>query len=319
MAWYRKWYQQPDVRGGVVKVSRDDFNRFRRKRFLLGGRKGAGGHRLSFIDANAKSDKVLVMLHGNPTWSFFYRNLIAAFRGEYRCIVPDHIGCGLSDKPQHYSYTLSQHIDNLEALLEHLEVERFTLIVHDWGGAIGSGFAVRHPERIERMVIMNTAAFHMNRIPFSISLCRVPVAGEWIVRKFNAFAKPATIMATAKGLSKEEKESYLEPYNSWNNRIAVARFVQDIPLETEHPTYPVIKGIEAQLPLLKDVPKLLCWGMKDFCFTPRFLHRWQEIFPDSRTCEFPEAGHYLPEDEPEALEQAITAFLKEAGKTGTNG
>ncbi len=250
------------------------------------------------------------MLHGNPTWSFFYRGLIDAFKGEYRCIVPDHIGCGYSDKPQDYPYTLGQHIENIEKLLEHLSIDRFTLVLHDWGGAIGSGVAVRHPESVEKMVIMNTAAFHLKRIPFTISLCRLPVFGEWIVRRLNAFAAPATIMATAKGLSDEVKKQYLKPYDSWENRIAIARFVQDIPLEKEHCSYPLLKEIEEKLPRLNHIPKLLCWGMKDFCFSPHFLAKWQHIFPDAETEEFEEAGHYLLEDEPERVKKRIASFLK---------
>src|SRR5205823_3246531 len=108
----------------------------------------------------------VVMLHGNPTWSFYYRNLVLSLRDSYRTIVPDHIGCGLSDKPDdsRYRYTLESRVTDLEALLEHLGVTcDITLVVHDWGGMIGLAYAVRHPERIRRLVILNTGAFHLPR------------------------------------------------------------------------------------------------------------------------------------------------------------
>ena len=104
------------------------------------------------------------MLHGNPTWSYYYRNLVAALRDRYRCIVPDHIGCGLSDKPQppRYDYSLASRVEDLTALLDHLGVrENVTLVLHDWGGMIGMAWAARHSRAVKRLVILNTAAFHL--------------------------------------------------------------------------------------------------------------------------------------------------------------
>src|SRR5210317_837044 len=129
----------------------------------------------------------VVMVHGNPSWSFYYRDLAKALRDRYRVIVPDHIGCGLSEKPGDggYSYTLKQRVDDLESLLEHLDIdERITLVLHDWGGMIGMAYASRYPERIARLVILNTAAFHLpagKHLPLALKICRDTKLGEFLV------------------------------------------------------------------------------------------------------------------------------------------
>jgi pimeloyl-ACP methyl ester carboxylesterase len=152
--------------------------------------------KLHYLDEG--SGNVIVMVHGNPTWSYFYRKLIHTLKKKHRVIAFDHLGCGLSDKPQDYNYTLENHIDNLNFLLNHLEIQSYSLIVHDWGGAIGIGAAVGKIANLEKVVVMNTAAFRSKRIPFRISICKIPVFGEIIVRLFNGFAWPATFMAVEK-------------------------------------------------------------------------------------------------------------------------
>ena len=129
---------------------------------------------------------VLLMVHGNPTWSFYWRDLITALRDRYRIVAPDHIGCGLSDKPADYPYSLARHTANLVQLIDRLQLDNMTLLGHDWGGAIGMGYAVRHPENIRRIVVLNTGAFRSNSIPFRIAVCGVPVLGDLLVRLESA-------------------------------------------------------------------------------------------------------------------------------------
>lgn len=265
------------------------------------------GHELSYVDEG--SGPVVVMVHGNPTWSFYYRNVIKSLSPNFRVIVPDHLGCGLSDKPQDYDYTLKNHIDNLEELLDSLDVKEFSLVVHDWGGAIGMGLATRMPEKVKRSVILNTAAFTDSFIPKTIGLCKNTMFGEWMVRTFNAFAWPATFMAVEKPLSKNVKSGYLLPYNNYKNRIATARFVKDIPMDDKHPTWNVLKDIENKLPSLK-FPKLLLWGEKDFCFNMHFNKRWTEIYPEAINKTYPLAGHYILEDEKDKVNTEILNFLR---------
>lgn len=251
----------------------------------------------------------LLMLHGNPTWSFFYRNLAKFFSlNNYRVIVPDHIGCGLSDKPQDYDYTLENHIENTISLIEELKLKDITLIVHDWGGAIGMGVATRRPELIKKIVIMNTAAFRSMEIPWRINILRNPV-GELFIRAFNGFALPATTMAVTKKLPAEIKRGFVLPYNDFQSRIATAKFVRDIPMNDSHPTYKTLSDIEAKLKTLK-VPVLILWGEKDFCFTMNFQKRWMEFFPLAKVKTWPDAGHYLVEDKTAEVIDEIEKFLK---------
>ncbi len=269
-----------------------------------------GANRYHYVDEG--EGETLLMLHGNPTWSFYYRNLIAAFKGKYRCIAPDHMGCGLSDKPPQYDYTLERHIDNLEALVDQLQLKRLTLLVHDWGGAIGMGLAVRRPELISRLIFFNTAAFLSDRIPFSINLCRVPILGAALIRGLNAFARAALIRAAKHKdrLTAEVRAGYLTPYDSFANRIATLRFVQDIPMSADIPSYPIVKNIEENLGRFNATPKMIIWGRKDFCFTFNFLNRWKEIYPDALVHEAVDAGHYVVEDAYERIIPWVEEFLE---------
>lgn len=250
----------------------------------------------------------IVMLHGNPTWSFYYRELIRNFSKNYRVIAPDHIGSGLSEKPEEWSYRLEDHIQNIIRLVERLSLKNITLVVHDWGGAIGLGFATRRPELVKRLVILNTGAFYLPDIPKRIKFCRLPIVGKWFVRQLNGFAWPATWMATAKGLPPLVKQGYLYPYNNYANRVGVSAFVRDIPLEPHHPTLNTILKIEKDLASLK-IPTLILWGAKDFCFHKAFFDRWTEIYPEAKTVWIEDAGHYILEDARDQVIQEITQFL----------
>jgi haloalkane dehalogenase len=253
------------------------------------------------------------MVHGNPAWSFAWRNLIKGLSGEYRTLAVDHIGCGLSDKPQDYPYRLERHIDNLCRFIEQTTLERITLIAHDWGGAIGMGTAVRMPERFSRFVLMNTAAFRSTRIPLRIAVCRIPLLGPVAVRGLNLFARAALSMAVTKPLrmTPAVRAGFLAPYNNWRNRVAVLRFVQDIPLHPSHPSHAALCEVERGLEQFTRHPMLLAWGGKDWCFTPAFLVEFQRRFPDAETCLIPDAGHYVFEDAHEVLLPRIRAFLRE--------
>lgn len=266
------------------------------------------GHNLSFLDEG--EGPIIVMLHGNPTWSFYYRNLVRLLRDRYRVIVPDHMGCGLSDKPQHYPYTLKTHIDNLEILLAKRNIEKFSLVVHDWGGAIGLGLAVRYPHRLQSLVLLNTAAFRSPRIPLRIRICRVPILGDLIVRGFNGFAHGALYMAVAKRMTPAIAQGYLEPYDSWKHRIALLRFIQDIPLHPQDASWSDLMIIEEGLQQFQDIPILILWGGKDFCFNDHFYAEWLQRFPGAERFYFPAAGHYVLEDAFESIAPLITSFLQ---------
>ena len=265
------------------------------------------GVRMHYVDEG--QGMPVVMLHGNPTWSFMYRKVVRALAPQFRCIAPDHVGCGLSSKPQDYSYRLATHIANLRSLIDGLGIGRFHLIVHDWGGAIGMGVATAMPERLGKLVVMNTAAFRSLHIPKRIAVCKVPGIGALLIRGMNAFAGGAAVMAKANPLPPQVRAGFLWPYRDWHDRVANLRFVQDIPLHPAHPSYRTLEGIEARLPLLAQKEMLLCWGMRDWCFDSRFLAEWRRRFPQARAHEFPDAAHYLLEDAGERIIPLIRDFL----------
>lgn len=262
------------------------------------------------------SGPTVVMLHGNPSWSFYYRNLVLALRGSHRCIVPDHIGCGFSDKPgdEKYDYTLPQRVDDLDKLLESLDLpEKLTLVVHDWGGMIGMTWAVRNPERIERLVILNTSAFPLpaaKPFPLGLRICRDTWLGTLLVRGFNAFSRGAAWVGCKENpMSSEMRALYQLPYDSWQNRIATLRFVQDIPLKTGDRNYDLICDVADKVSQFNHLPMLILWGELDFVFDQHFLAEWQTRFPKAELHRFPKAGHYILEDRKDTVIPLIAEFL----------
>lgn len=184
------------------------------------------GGAMHYLDEGPRDAPVILALHGNPTWSFYWRALVAGLRDRYRVIVPDHIGCGLSEKPLDWSYQLADHVRNIQYLVENLGLKDITLVVHDWGGAIGMGVAAERPELFRRFVITNTAAFLSKAIPPSIALCKIPGFGALAVRGLNGFCLAATVRAVERTLSPEAREGLLFPYDSWAHRVAIHRFVR---------------------------------------------------------------------------------------------
>ncbi len=273
-----------------------------------------GGLGYHYLDEGAGAP--VVMVHGNPSWSFYYRNLVLALRDRYRCIVPDHIGCGLSDKPgdDRYEYTLARRVDDLERLLETLGVtEKITLIVHDWGGMIGMAYAVRHPERISRLVILNTGAFHLPKtkpFPLGLRICRDTVLGTLLVRGLNAFSTGASYVGCKRNpMSPELRALYQLPYDSWQNRIATLRFVQDIPLSPGDRGYDLVSAVSDGIGQFSNLPILICWGEQDFVFDRHFLAEWQQRFPAAELHSYPDCGHYVLEDAKEEVVPLISRFL----------
>lgn len=257
----------------------------------------------------------IVMVHGNPTWSFYFRDLVRELRPDYRVVAPDHIGCGMSDKPSdaNYNYTLSRRVDDLERLLESLDLTRnVTLVLHDWGGMIGMTLATRHPDWISRLVILNTAAFLLpasKPMPWRLSICRAPVLGGLLVRGLSGFSRAAVRMCTVKPLPPAVRDAYLSPYDSWEHRIAVHRFVQDIPLAPGDRAYETVTQAESKLEQLRDRPMLICWGDQDFVFDHHFLAEWQRRFPEAEVHQFPDAGHFVLEDAGDKVRQLVRDFL----------
>jgi len=274
-----------------------------------------GGVRYHYLDEG--EGEPVVMVHGNPSWSFYYRKLAEALAPDHRVIVPDHIGCGRSDKPgdDRYAYTLETRVGDLEALLiDHLKLDAgLTLVVHDWGGAVGLAFAARHPEMVARLVILNTAAFHLpasRHFPRALRMCRNMPLSAWLVRGLNAFCRgTAAIGCKHHAMPDDVRAGYLAPYDSWANRIAIHRFVQDIPLRPGDRSYDLITFTQDRLNLFAETPTLIAWGMRDFVFDRHFLAEWVRHLPKAEVHRFPDAGHYILEDEAAEVIPLVRSFL----------
>jgi len=274
------------------------------------------GIRMNYLDEGPRDGEVIVMLHGNPSWSYYWRHLVLALRGRYRCIVPDHVGMGHSDKPDdsRYRYTLQSRVDDLAALLEHLGVrDKVTLAMHDWGGMIGFGWALSHAAAVRRLVVLNTGAFPLPEakpLPFRLKLGRDSKLGALLIRGFNAFAAGAARIGTKRPMPAAVRRAYTSPYDSWANRIATLRFVQDIPLSPADPAWALVEQAGKRLHEFADRPALLGWGLRDFVFDRHFLDGFRAALPQAEVHAFDDAGHYVLEDKQRELVPKIVGFLE---------
>lgn len=253
---------------------------------------------LNYIDEGVGDGPCLVCVHGNPTWSFYWRNIILGLRGQRRCLAMDHLGCGLSAMPQRAPYTLQMHIDNTLALLARHVEGPVHLLAHDWGGAIAMGVAAAMPERVAALTLLNTAAFPFPSIPLRIAVCRWPVIGRILVRGFNGFVRAAGTMTTVEPLPEAVRAAYAFPYDSWRNRVAIHRFVKDIPMRRGHPSYATLARIAGSLSQweARGIPLTILWGMQDWCFHAGILAEWERRWPSATVKRLEGVGHYVTEE-----------------------
>ncbi|SOU05403.1 alpha/beta fold hydrolase [Xanthomonas arboricola] len=279
------------------------------------------GIAMSYLDEGPRDGEVVVMLHGNPSWSYLWRHLVSGLSDRYRCIVPDHIGMGLSDKPDdapdaqpRYDYTLQSRVDDLDTLLRHLGITGpVTLAVHDWGGMIGFGWALSHHAQVKRLVITNTAAFPLppeKPMPWQIAMGRHWGPGEWFIRTFNAFSSGASWFGVSRRMTAEVRRAYVAPYNNWRNRISTIRFMQDIPLSPADQAWSLLERSAQALPSFADRPAFIAWGLRDICFDKHFLAGFRKALPNAEVTAFDDANHYVLEDKHEVLVPAIRTFLE---------
>lgn len=273
------------------------------------------GHRMHFVDEGPVDRQPVVMVHGNPTWSFYYRELIRGLENEFRCLAPDHVGMGLSDRPadRDYDYTLATRMADFGHWMDAIEPERAVdFVVHDWGGAIALSWAVRNPERVRRLVVLNTWAFMIPddaALPRSLAFARTPLGGL-LIKGFNAFSGIAVRVATEKKLDPAVARGLTAPYRGGpSRRLATLRFVQDIPLKESDPAWAVLADTEARLDRLADKPMLFGWGARDFVFNDEVLDKWREFYPNARIDYIEDAGHFVLEDAHDRLVPEIREFL----------
>lgn len=266
------------------------------------------GHRMHYLDEGAGPP--LLMLHGNPTWSFYYRDVVLGLRDRYRCIAPDHLGCGLSDKPADWSYGIPAHAANVLELISTLDLREITLVTHDWGGPIGFLAATQCPERFSRFVTFNTAV-SLEPLPRLLTLLRLPVMGPIVIQGLNGMVR-AGLLATAMDghrLAPEVRAGYLAPYDSWAHRIAILRFVQEIPIEATHPNRQVLRDLELGLDGLTGLPNLVIWGLRDPVFHRKYLEAWRRRFPGAEVHALEDAGHWVVEEAHDRVLPLMRTFL----------
>jgi cis-3-alkyl-4-acyloxetan-2-one decarboxylase len=270
------------------------------------------GLRQAYLDVGHGAPVLCV--HGNPSWSYYFHPLLR-LADRHRLIVPDHIGMGRSDPPAVDAprRTYGERIADLDRLLSHLALDQpLTLVVHDWGGLIGLRWAVLNPERVARVVILNTAAFPLlkgKRLPWTIALTRNTRIGAWLARRWNAFARGAADYGVRQRLSREVRAQLLAPYADPARRETVLNFVRDIPLKPADPGHAELVDTASRLDAaLAGKPVLLLWGLRDFVFDRDYLAEFRRRLPHAEVEALVDAGHYVLLDAPEWSAQRIGRF-----------
>lgn len=290
-------------------------------RFLTMDWRSSGG-RMHYADsAGAGTSRgpagPVIMVHGNPTWSVMFEKLFALLAPEFRCLAPDHLGCGLSDKSGDLDYSFASRCRDFAAFVQHaVGNSPFHLLVHDWGGPVGLDYAVQNPDRILSLTACNTGAFpnpKANRLPWQIRACRLPYIGQLLVQSpLNAFCRGTLRTAVGRPLTAHRQRDYLRPYDSWQNRRAVKQFVDEIPLRPGDANMGRLTAIAEGLERLRRHPVLLFWGARDFVFDCIFLETWQSYLPQAQTMVLETAGHLVLEEAESYELAAIRDFLRQA-------
>ncbi|MDX1658844.1 MAG: alpha/beta fold hydrolase [Nitriliruptorales bacterium] len=258
------------------------------------------GHEVHYLDVG--DGPTLLLLHGNPTWSFLYRDVIARLAPGYRCVAPDYPGFGLSTPAWNYDGAPSSHADVLEQLVVELDLRDVVLVVHDWGGPIGFAMAGRHPERFRGVVITNTWAWPLDGDPWVGLFSRLagnPLSRE-LTRRANLFVNGALPTATTTKLSSEVMQHYRMPFPTPESRRFTARLPRDLVREKDLE----LEAAQAVV-TLSGRPALIVWGGRDPLFPPRVRKRFENAFPDHRSWVLEDASHFLQEDAPHELAAAI--------------
>lgn len=277
------------------------------------------GVRIHYIDEGPRDGQPVVMLHGNPTWAYLYRNFISGLtEAGFRAVAHDELGFGRSDKPTRESeYTIQRHAGHFGALMDELGLDGVTLVLQDWGGPIGLAWAVDHPERVKRLVILNTFAGRIppgfEKVPLPFKLLRAPVTGELLVKGLHLFVRVGLFRAAVahpERLGRNERAAYLAPHPTWSSRTGILAYPRLIPWDEDNPTRPLGEHVEANFSKLADKPALICWPLKDPAFERRALALWRERLPHAEVHEFEDASHYIQEDAHERIVPLLVDFLR---------
>jgi cis-3-alkyl-4-acyloxetan-2-one decarboxylase len=272
----------------------------------------AGQVRIHYVDEGPRDAAPILMLHGNPTWSYMFRRPIAELsRRGHRCLAFDHMGFGRSDKPPRLKrYALQSHIDNGLAVIDQLDLRDILLVVHDWGGPIGLGAALERTERLRGVVVMNSWAWELpSFLPPFLREFRTEGLGELLALAGNLLVESIPGGMANRAVDPVMMDAYRAPFPDYWSRAGTLAFEREIPLTERDRSAPVISSVHERLPEI-GVPLMLIWGMHDRVFQPVFLDQWRELFPEARVIELEDAAHYVVEDRPDAVIEAIDEFAR---------
>ncbi len=264
------------------------------------------GAQLHYIDEG--QGEVILFVHGTPSWSFEFRNVIKYLSKKYRCIALDHIGFGLSDKPSGYDYSIQNHTATLLKLINHLQLNQFTMLVHDFGGIIGLAAAEQIPDKISKLIILNTWCRSIQDEPEYKKMKGIlgsPLM-PFLYRYFNFSAKyilPAAFGERSR-LTPEVHQQYLKPFGNAGERNGTVSFAKSLLRDQDY-----YESIGKMLPVLKNKPVLIIWGMKDAFITEKHLLWMQEQFPTAEVVKYEDAGHFVLEEKSVVAGPVIEAFL----------
>lgn len=253
---------------------------------------------MHYVDEGAGAP--VVMVHGNPGWSFEFRKVIKGLSGTHRCIATDHIGFGLSDKPVRWDYLPEHHAANFAKLMDNLALTDITLVVSDWGGPIGLSYALDHPEKIRRIVVLNSWLWSVREDPYyrRFSGFMGGPIGRFLNKRFNFFGKAVVKKAMGKPreLTEHLHRHYYRHLAKPADREGCAVFPREIIGSSDW-----LDGLWQQRGRLKGIPLSLVWGMKDIAFRERELEHWITHWPEASVTRLPDIGHFPQEEAPEAV------------------
>lgn len=267
---------------------------------------GTPSGRVHYLDEG--NGPVVLMVHGTPTWSFLFRKIIRDLSRDHRVIAIDHLGFGLSDKPPDVPYRPEDHAARLTGVIEHLQLEDVTLLVHDFGGPIGLAHAIGHPEGVRGIVAMNTWLWSLEGTPAAkASRFFSTAVGRFLYKRLN-FSPRVLLRAafTDRGkLTREVHRHYLRPFPRPADRQATWELAKALRESGEW-----YDELWSRRDRLARKPLLFLWGMRDRFFGPEFLGRWTDAFPNGEVKRFAKAGHFVPEEvDTEILAESIRRHI----------
>ncbi len=278
------------------------------------------GRRMSYVDEGERAGQPVLLLSGNPTWGFLYRDFIPPLvSAGYRAIAPDWIGAGYSDHPRvDAALTFAHHIADLVSLLDQLDLRRFVIVGQDWGGPQGVGAALQRIDRMGGLVLMNTwlftgliSKFHSSPRPWTT--WHAPLIGQFFMKRHKVLSHHGPSATTVRGMTPDEARAYHQVFDEPDSDHVVLTWPRTIPLREGDRGWQDMHAIEQRLPELAGVPTLLLWAPADEVFPIEFGHRLKELLPHAEgPIEFDHARHFLQDDRGPDLAAEIVRFLNQA-------